>query len=60
MLGEEVYYVSSYHVDLVADFIVGVLCYESLTYEPTVDDMIERERDLKSHPALLNGVGFSA
>ena len=38
----------------------GCCVIESLTYEQTVDDMIERERDLKSHPALLNGVGFSA
>lgn len=28
--------------------------------KPIVDDMIERERDLKFHPALFNGVGFSA
>ena len=37
----------------------GCCVIESLTYEPTVDDMIERERDLKSHPVLLP-IGFTA
>ena len=27
---------------------------------PTADEQLERDRDLKAHPALLNGVGFSA
>lgn len=40
--------------------VSGCCVVESFLYEPTVDEQLERDRDLKAHPALLNGVGFSA
>lgn len=38
----------------------GCCVIETFMYEPSIDERLERERDLKSHPVLLPGVGFTA
>ena len=38
----------------------GCCVSDTFMYEPSIDERLERERDLKSHPVLLPGVGFTA
>ena len=40
-------------------FLSGCCVVDTFTYEPTIDEQIERERDKKKNSALLN-YGYSA